>query len=120
MSAEGLEQFVVERIAELATHRGMVTRVERQLEAQSVRRKAELERISGELPGFVAEASAQAAKLTQQALRLEGRARELVEEQLVVEADRLTAAERKLQETETALANFEQKRVEARTVVTAL
>jgi DNA invertase Pin-like site-specific DNA recombinase len=120
MSAEGLEQFVVERIAELATHRGMVTRVERQLEAQSVRRRAELERILGELPGLVAEASTQAAKLTQQALRLEGRARELVEEQLVVEADRLTAAERQLEETETALANFEQKRVEARTVVTAL
>jgi DNA invertase Pin-like site-specific DNA recombinase len=120
ISAEGLEQFVVERIAECAARRGFVARVERMLDSRAMDRQAELERVRRELPGLVAEASARAAKLTEQALRLKGRARELVEAQLAVEGERLTAAERQLEETETALAKFEESRVEAGTVVTAL
>ena len=59
-------------------------------------RRATAERLRAELPAKIAAAADQAERLSEQAMRLKGRARELVEAQLVVESDRLLAAEKQL------------------------
>lgn len=73
-----------------------------------------------QLPGQVASASASVSKLTEELSRLEGRARELAEEKLVTESDKLMAAQRLVARTDVQRVELEGAEAEAQSMVGAL
>lgn len=100
LPARALEELVAERITAATADVKLVQHIERSLRARIEAQRASLAAIRADLPGRVASASAAASKLADELGKLDGRARELVEAKLRVEADRLVAAERQLAETE--------------------
>ena len=73
-----------------------------------------------ELATKIAESSANASRLTDELVRLDGRARELVEQKLGVEADRLAASEQQLRDLERDAAELEIARKDHAWFVAAL
>lgn len=113
LPARALEELVAERITAATADVKLVQHIERSLRARIEAQRASLAAIRADLPGRVASASAAASKLADELGKLDGRARELVEAKLRVEADRLVAAERQLAETERDLADLEVADAEA-------
>jgi len=120
LPAEAIERFVVERIARHTTEGGFVPHVEQLLHARTESRRATAEQLRAELPAKIAAAADQAKRLSEQATRLKGRARELVEAQLVVESDRLLAAEKQLTAVNCDLEELAAERTVADWVIDAL
>src|SRR5690606_16135486 len=120
LPARALEELVAERITAETADVKLVQHIERSLRARIEAQRASLAAIRADLPGRVASASAAASKLADELGKLDGRARELVEAKLRVEADRLVAAERQLAETERDLADLEVADAEATWMLGAL
>jgi site-specific DNA recombinase len=120
LPARALEELVAERITAATADVKLVQHIERSLRARIEAQRASLAAIRADLPGRVASASAAASKLADELGKLDGRARELVEAKLRVEADRLVAAERQLAETERDLADLEVADAEATWMLGAL
>jgi hypothetical protein len=120
LPAGALEDFVAERITAATADGKLVQHIEQSLRARIQAQRAALTAVRADLPGRVASASATASKLTDELGKLDGRARELVEAKLRVEADRLVAAERQLAETERDLVDLEVAEAEATWMLGAL
>jgi hypothetical protein len=120
LPASAIEEFVVQRIGDASLHGEFSTDVHRTLTARIEKRRAEATELHRQLPERVATAADHAKRLTEQSLRLNGRARELVEAQLVVESDRLAAAERQLAEATADLEALDAAQAEAEWLVGTL
>jgi len=107
LPAGALEDFVAQRITAATADGTLVPHIEQSLRRRIEEQRKALAAMRADLPGRVASASAAASKLTDELGKLDGRARELVEAKLRVEADRLVAAERQLAEVERDLADLE-------------
>lgn len=100
LPAGALEDFVVERLTEATADRTLSTRIEAKLSARVAKERATFVEVRRALAAQIAEASATTAKLTDEVLRLEGRASELALASLRAEATRLDDAERRLRAVE--------------------
>lgn len=100
LPAGALEDFVVERLTEATADGTLSTRIEAKLSVRVAKERATFVEVRRALAAQIAEASATTAKLTDEVVRLEGRARELVEAKLRAEAARLDDAERRLRALE--------------------
>jgi hypothetical protein len=120
LAAGALEDFVAERITAATADGTLVQNIEQSLRRRIEEQRNALAAIRADLPGSVASASAAASTLTDELGKLDGRARELVEAKLRVEADRLVAAERQFAETERDLADLEVADAEATWMLGAL
>jgi len=94
LPAGALEEFVVERLMEATADGTLATRIEAKLSARVAKERATFVEVRKALAAQIAEASAATAKLTDEVVRLEGRARELVDATLRAEAARLEDAAR--------------------------
>jgi hypothetical protein len=70
------------------------------LDRRIAAKRQAVEAMLKQLPSRVASASAAVSKLTEELSRLEGRAREMAEEKLVAESDKLVTSERLLAQAE--------------------
>ncbi|GAB4200149.1 MAG: hypothetical protein OHK0013_10940 [Sandaracinaceae bacterium] len=120
LPASAIEDYVVERIAEAAFDGALAREVEASLVKRLDERRADFEILRAKLPGPIANYSANASRYVEELTRLEGKARELVEQRLNVETQRLAAAERQLRDAERALADLENTATEVRHVIGAL
>lgn len=120
LPAGAIEDYVVERIAEAAFDGALAREVEASLLKRLDERRADFEVLRAKLPGPIANYSANASRYVEELTRLEGKARELVEQRLSVETQRLAAAERQLRDAERALADLENTATEVRHVIGAL
>ena len=106
LPADALEEFVAERIGAATQDPGFAPCVESILRGRIEERREALLRIRADLPARVASAADASTKLTEELPKFQGRARELIENKLRVETDRLVAAERQLADTERELAGL--------------
>jgi len=83
-------------------------------------RRAHVETLRAKLPTPIANYSANASRYVEELTRLDGKARELVEQRFGVETQRLAAAERQLNDAERALADLANTATEVRHVIGAL
>ncbi|MBK8217903.1 MAG: recombinase family protein [Myxococcales bacterium] len=100
LPAGALEDFVVDRIMEATADGTLAERIQTKLSARVAKERATFVEVRRALAAQIAEASATTAKLTDEVVRLEGRARELVDAKLRAEAARLDDAERRLRALE--------------------
>jgi len=100
LPAGALEDFVVDRIMEATADGTLAERIQTKLSARVAKERSTFVEVRKALSAQIAEASAATAKLTDEVVRLEGRARELVEAKLRREAARLDDAERRLRALE--------------------
>ena len=107
LPAPALEAFVVARITERAVDDGLAERVREHLETLTAGKGEDFAKLRKELAEQIAATSDTASKLTDEMLRLDGRARELVEGKLRVEAERLAASEHQLRDLERDAAELE-------------
>ena len=120
LPARALEDFVVERLVEATADGTLAARIDAKLAARIAKERTTFVEVRKSLTAHVADASAAASRLTEEVLRLDGRARELVEAKLRVEAARLDDAERKLRALETDAENLELGEIEREWFVGAL
>ena len=120
LPAGAIESFVVERISEATRDGSLATEVKALLDARIKKKRAEIAELRGTLPGRVADAAANAARYSEDLVKFDGRARELIEQKLRVEADRLAAAERQLAQTERELLDLHDASIEADWVAGAI
>lgn len=85
LPAQAIEDFVAERIAEVTWDGALAGEVKRLLDTRIQRRREEITKIRLD-PGRVAEAAANAGRYSEELLKFEGRARELVEAKLRAKA----------------------------------
>ena len=102
-----LEEFVVARISNATADGSLAERVAKHLETLTAGKGEDFGKLRAELATKIAECSANASRLTEELVRLDGRARELVEQKLGVEADRLAASEQQLRDLERDAAELE-------------
>ena len=107
LPAAALEEFVVARIADKTADGTLANRVEAHLASLTAGKDENLAGLRAALATRIADAAAAAAKLTEEVVRLDGRARELVEQKLRIEADRLAASEHQLNLLERDAAELE-------------
>ncbi|MBC7173645.1 MAG: recombinase family protein, partial [Polyangiaceae bacterium] len=107
LPARAIEDFVVARIMEATADSTLAERIETKLAARVAKERSSFVEVRKALTAQVAEASAAASRLTEEVVRLDGRARELVEAKLRVEAARLDDAERRLRALEDEAVNLE-------------
>lgn len=107
LPAPAIEEFVVARISERAADGALAKRVAAHLETLTAGKGEDFGKLRAELVAKIAETSTTASKLAEEVLRLEGRARELVEQKLGVEADRLAGCEQQLRDLERDAAELE-------------
>lgn len=100
LPAPALEEFVVARISDATADGTLVERVKQHLATLTAGKGEDFDKLRKELADQIAATSATASKLTDEVMRLDGRARELVEQKLGVEADRLAASEQQLRDLE--------------------
>jgi DNA invertase Pin-like site-specific DNA recombinase len=100
LPAGALEDFVVERLTEATADGTLSTRIEDKLSARVAKERAAFVEVRRALAAQIAEASATTAKLTDEVVRLEGRARELALASLRAEAARLDDTERRFRAAE--------------------
>jgi hypothetical protein len=113
LPARALEEFVVERIAEATADGQLAQRVYNKLTARLDAERKTIESLRGVLATQVAEAANITKKLTEDLTTFDGRARQLVEEKLRAEANKLGEAEgrqRALARTNEELADAERHR----------
>ncbi len=103
LPAGAIEAHVVERIAEAAADPTLAKLAKQCLDARIKARRELFEKKRARLPSAIAAASANAAKLTDQLLQVEGSTRTIVEQRLQAESAKLAAAELQLAEAERAL-----------------
>jgi len=120
LPAGAIEDYVVERIAEAAFDGALAREVEASLTRRLDQRRKELEELRAKLPGPIANHSANASRYVEELTRLEGKARELVEQRLNVETQRLAAAERQLNDASRAIDRLETTAAEVKHVIGAL
>lgn len=96
LPAGAIEDFVVERIADVTTDGTLAERTKSKLQARIAKARADYVELRRALNTRIADCSATASKLADEVARLEGRARELVEAKLRIEANNLEAAESQL------------------------
>jgi hypothetical protein len=120
LPAAAIEEFVVARISERAADGMLAKRVEKHLETLTAGKGEDFGKLRAELAVRIAESSSTASKLTEEVVRLDGRARELVEQKLQVEADRLQANEQQLRDLERDAAELEIARKDHAWFVAAL
>ena len=120
LPAATLEEFVVARISERVADGMLAKRVATHLETLTAGKGEDFGKLRAELATRIAESSATASKLTEEVVRLDGRARELVEQKLQVEADRLQANEQQLRDLERDAAELEIARKDHAWFVAAL
>ncbi|MCL2726671.1 MAG: recombinase family protein [Polyangiaceae bacterium] len=106
LPAHAIEDFVVARITEATVDGTLAERIHVKLSERIAKERTVLVDIRKALAAQVAEASIVVSKLTEEVLRLDGRARELVEAKLCVEANRLADAESKLRKLENDAQNI--------------
>ena len=107
LSARAIEDFVVARITEATADGTLAERIQVKLAARVAKERTTFVEVRKALSAQVAEALAATSRLTEEVVRLEGRARELVEAKLRVEATRLDDAERRLRALEDDAVNVE-------------
>ncbi|MBX3129285.1 MAG: hypothetical protein KF718_21385, partial [Polyangiaceae bacterium] len=107
LPAAALEEFVVARISNATADGSLAERVAKHLETLTAGKGEDFGKLRAELATKIAESSATASRLTEELVRLDGRARELVEQKLGVEADRLAASEQQLRDLERDAAELE-------------
>jgi DNA invertase Pin-like site-specific DNA recombinase len=120
LPAGAIEAFVVDKIAEATQDGSLAAEVKTLLDARIEKKRSDIAELRGKLPGRVADAAANAARYSEDLLKFEGRARELIEKKLRAEADRLAAAERQLAETERDLLDLHDASIEADWVAGAI
>jgi DNA invertase Pin-like site-specific DNA recombinase len=120
LPANAIEAFVVERIAEATQDGSLATEVKKLLDARIEKKRADIAPLRAALPGRVADAAANTARYSEELLKFEGRARELVEKKLRAESERLVAAERQLADTERDLLDLHDASIEAEWVAGAI
>jgi hypothetical protein len=120
LPAGAIEAFVVERISEATKDGTLATEVKTLLDARIEKKRADIAELRGKLPGRVADAAANAARYSEDLLKFEGRARELIGKKLHAEGDRLAAADRQLAETERDLLDLHDASLEADWVAGAI
>jgi hypothetical protein len=120
LPAAALEEFVVARISNATADGSLAERVAKHLETLTAGKGEDFGKLRAELATKIAECSANASRLTEELVRLEGRARELVEQKLGVEADRLAACEQQLRDLERDAAELEIARKDHAWFVAAL
>jgi DNA invertase Pin-like site-specific DNA recombinase len=120
LPAGAIEDYVVERIAEAAFDGGLAREVEAALTERLDQRRKDLAELRTKLPGPIANYAANASRYVEELTRVEGKARELVEQRLHIETQRLAAAERQLRDAERALTDLESTAAEVRHVIGAL
>ncbi len=96
LPAGALEEFVVARLTEATADGALAERVQTKLTERVAKERSTFAKVRKALAAQIAEASAATSKLTDEVVRLEGRAREHVEAKLRDEAARLDEAERRL------------------------
>jgi excisionase family DNA binding protein len=92
--------LVVERLVEATADGTLATRIEAKLSARVANERATFVEVRRVLAAQIAGASATTAKLTDEVVRREGRAREVVEAKLRADTARLDDAERRLRAAE--------------------
>ncbi|WP_375757406.1 recombinase family protein [Corallococcus exercitus] len=107
LPARAIEDFVVARITEATADGTLAERIQVKLAARVAKERTTFVEVRKALSAQVAEALAATSRLTEEVVRLEGRARELVEAKLRVEATRLDDAERRLRALEDDAVNVE-------------
>ncbi|MBK6515827.1 MAG: hypothetical protein IPG04_17435 [Polyangiaceae bacterium] len=85
----------------------LAERVAKHLETLTAGKGEDFGKLRAELAAKIAESSATASRLTEELVRLDGRARDLIEQKLGVEADRLAASEQQLRDLERDAAELE-------------
>jgi DNA invertase Pin-like site-specific DNA recombinase len=120
LPAAALEEFVVARISNATADGSLAERVAKHLETLTAGKGEDFGKLRAELATKIAECSANASRLTDELVRLDGRARELVEQKLGVEADRLAASEQQLRDLERDAAELEIARKDHAWFVAAL
>ncbi|MCK6587280.1 MAG: recombinase family protein, partial [Polyangiaceae bacterium] len=107
LPAPALEEFVVARISDASADGTLAERVKQHLATLTAGKGEDFDKLRKELSDRIAATSVAASKLTDEVMRLDGRARELVEQKLGVEADRLAASEQQLRDLERDAAELE-------------
>lgn len=107
LPACSLEDFVVARLTEAAADGTLAERVQTKLAARVAKERSTFLEVRKALSAQIADASAATSRLTEEVVRLDGRARELVEAKLRAEAARLDDAERRLGALEDDAVNLE-------------
>jgi hypothetical protein len=120
LPAGAIEAFVVEKIAEATQDGSLAAEVKTLLDARIKKKRADIAELRSKLPGLVADAAANAARYSEDLVKFDGRARELIEKKLRAEADRLAAAERQLADTERDLLDLHDASIEADWVAGAI
>ena len=100
LPAGAIEDFVAERIEGATADGTLAVRTKAKLEARILKSRADYVTLRDSLNARIADHSAGASKLADEVARLEGRARELVEAKLRIEANNLEAAESQLRAVE--------------------
>jgi DNA invertase Pin-like site-specific DNA recombinase len=100
LPAKAIEDFVVQRISKATEDGTLAAAVADSLDRRIAAKRQAVEAMLKQLPSRVASASAAVSKLTEELSRLEGRAREMAEEKLVAESDKLVTSERLLAQAE--------------------
>jgi hypothetical protein len=111
---------VAERLAEATTSGALAAEVREALDVRLRKQRKELEKSRAGLPGQVATLAANASRYVEELMRLEGKAREVVEAKLNAESEKLATAERMLAEVERKLEDLADAEVEGEWVCKAL
>ena len=120
LPAGALEEYVAERLTEGTAGGGLAADVKEALDARLRKQRAELETSRAGLPGRVAALSANASRYAEEMMRLEGRAREVVEAKLNAESEKLAAAEQMLADVVRKLEDLDDAEAEGAWVCKAL
>ena len=107
LPAPAIEEFVIARISDATADGTLAERVKQHLATLTAGKGEDFEKLRKELSDHIAATSTAAGKLADEVLRLEGRAREVVEQKLGVEGDRLAASEQQLRDLERDAAELE-------------
>jgi site-specific DNA recombinase len=107
LPAGAIEDFVVARLEGATADGTLAVRTKAKLEVRILKSRADYVTLRDSLNARIADHSAGASKLADEVARLEGRARELVEAKLRIEANNLEAAESQLRAVERDAVNLE-------------
>jgi DNA invertase Pin-like site-specific DNA recombinase len=120
VSAQLIEEHVTSQLAEAVATSGLAEDTARALDAKLRHKREALSFAQARLPSHIAALSSSTDKLAVELTSLKGKARDVIQAKLEVEADKLEAAERELAAARKELASLEAIEADVKWVIRAL